>query len=268
MDHNNVLVLGAPGTGKVRLAQFITHDYDTSTLEDHTHSGLVYNGVLLTKYFTLKINLLIEEFPHDRKDPSLDPYESLENWYQEFVSDDMTDLRDVIEGVVFTFSMEDYDETNLNQQLRILGELKELLKSNDAFFVFMGISKSKLEDRTLEAIEDQVIMNGFEFVNYNESGTNEYKEKMGKDRLLEVFETHEWSQRKDSNLSEEEYIKHKQDKMLLMTESLLPSGESAGPLLDVLLKKLQLEKSKVAGMDEKDKKSYVDTLVEEFLEYF
>lgn len=268
MDHNNVLVLGAPGTGKIRLAQFITKDYDTSTLTDKTHSGLVYNGVLLTKYFTLKINLLIEEFPHDRTDPTLHPSKCLKDWYQEFLTDEMADLRDVIEGVVFTFNMDDYEAELLDEQLRLMGELKDLLEENDAFFVVMGISTAEIDQNVLEDIEDQVIMNGFEFVNYNESGTNEFNEKTGRDRLREVFETHEWSQRKDPSLTEEQYMEHKQEKMLLMTESLLPNEESEELPLDVLLKKLQLEKSKVAEMDENDRKAYVDSLVEEYLEYF
>lgn len=263
-----MLILGAPSTGKIRLAQYITEDYDSSTIPDESHSGLVYNCLLVTRYFTLKINLLIEEFPPDRKCLTVDSSLFLETWYQEFCSEDMTDLRDVIEGVVFTFSIDDLNPNEFDQQLHILGEMKEVLKKNDSFFVIMGISKGEIDELGLADIEDQVIMNGFEFINYNASGTNEFKEKLGLDRLREVFETHEWSLLEESNITEEDYVKHKQEKMLLMTESLLPSEEKEGPLLEILMKKLQLEKTKVAEMDDKDKQTYVDSLVEEFLEYF
>lgn len=268
MDHNNILVLGAPGSGKIRLAQFITKDYDTSTIPKDTHSGLVYNTLLVTKYFTLNINLLIEEFPPNRNESTSDIQKCFKNWYEEFCSDDITELREVIEGVVFTLNMDGLDVAKLEDLLLILNDLKQLLIENDCFFVVMGISNGFLSANAITDIEDQVIMNGFEFVNFDESGTNEFKEKVGPDRMQEIFESHEWSQTMKSEITEADYIKHKHEKMLLMSESLLGSEGRQTPLLENLMGKLRLEKAKVTEMDDGDKQNYIESLVEEFLEYF
>lgn len=268
MDRNNVLVLGPPKSGKIRFAQFISGDYETETISDDSHSGLMYKCNLKTKYFSVDVNLLIEEFPESRKEPEEKWISSLQTWFGEFESDTMADLREVIEGVVFTVCVNEWDDNVIKQQLDILSNMKDLLKDNDPFFIVMGVSEHDIEQDTMADLEDLVLLNGFEFVYFNDSGMNEFRDKMGKDRLLEVLETHEWTQKHLTHVSNEDYMAYKKEKMTLMTQGLLQEDDCNIPTLDVLLQKLQIEKLKVEEMKENERKGYVDGLVDEFLEYF
>ncbi|SGZ47838.1 CIC11C00000002070 [Sungouiella intermedia] len=268
MAPNNVLVVGAPKSGKIRLAQHISGDYDTHTIQIDSHSGLIYTFDLTTKYFNVNLNILIEEFPDDRSDVEKDTVICLEEWTSEFSSDEFVELREALDGLVYTFTMEELDMEKFEKQLEFIGKIKELI-GEEAFFVVAGAAGGEVESLIVEEIEDQVIANGFEFVNLQESGMNEYREKVGKDRLMEIFETHDWSNM-EKTVQPEEYTSHKKEKMPEMAKGLLEVEDADDPDFDLerMLQKLRVDKEKVRALDDKEKKDYVDKLVEEYLEYF
>lgn len=270
MAPNNVLVVGAPKSGKIRIAQHISGDHETETILADSHSGLIYACDLTTKYFNVNVNLLIEEFPDDRSvlDKNID--RCLSEWFEEFAAEEFTELREALDGFVYSVSMDKFDLTAFEKQMEIVGQLRELLPE-DAFFVVVGAAAGEVDFLVVDEIEDQVIASGFEFVNLQQSGTNEYREKLGKDRLLEIFETHDWSNM-EKVLQPEEYAAHKRDKLPEMARGLLEFEEldEEAPTFDLerVLHKLRIDKEKVQALDDKDKKEYSDKLVEEYLEYF
>ncbi|GEQ67034.1 hypothetical protein JCM33374_g697 [Metschnikowia sp. JCM 33374] len=271
MRTNNVLVLGPPHSGKIRIAQHITKDLDTSTLQPESHSGLIYNYQLNTKYFSSNVNLLIEEYP-DSRDSHASPVASLQSFYTELKSPEYSELRDALDGLVFTVDFARHSDI-FSDLLDIFIQIKSLLEDNDIFSVVVSCNDS-LSKSTVDMVEDEVISHGFEFVNFSEEGTNEYREKLGKDRLVEIFQSHEWSQT-ENPISDETYTKHKTDKLGPMAESLIANeaDETTDQRLsrvdlDILFAKLKFDKQRAEGMSQEEKKSFVEDLVDNYMEYF
>lgn len=268
MAPNNVLVVGAPKSGKIRLAQHISGDYETETILADSHSGLIYNCDLTTKYFTVNVNILIEEFPDDRNVLEKAVEICFSEWFDEFSAEEFVELREALDGFVYSVSMDKVDMIGFEKQLKIVAKIREIL-GEEVFFVVVGAADGKVGPLVVEEIEDQVIVNGFEFVNLQQSGINEYREKLGRDRLLEIFETHEWSNMEKVPLPEE-YAAHKKDKLPEMAKGLLedPDEEAADFDLERVLQKLRIDKEKFQSLDDKEKREYADNLVKEYLEYF
>lgn len=264
MAPNNVLVLGSPKSGKIRIAQYLSGDYGTETISPESHSGLVYSCDLTTRYFKLSVNLLIEEFPDERSSDN-DPVQCLETWFSEFSTPEFQELRDALDGVVYTVAMEGLHSGSVEAQLDVLGRIKTLL-DDDAFVVVVGCADSDVPDHTADQYEDLAISSGFEFVNLQKSGTNEYMEKQGKERLLEIFHTHLWSDM--DTLAHPEQQNHRREKVAGMAQGLLEVDENDKQIdFERVLEKLRVDKEKVLALQEHEKREYVDQLVEEYLEY-
>lgn len=271
MAPNYVLVLGPQKSGKVRLAQYITGDYGTDTILNASHSGLIYNCDLNTKYFSLNVSILIEEFPENRADAKQDVVQYLNSWFEEFSSEEFLELRKALDGVVYTIPMDKFESKCLEEQLDVVAKIKDLI-DEDSFFVVAGSATGEIDPWTVEEIEDQVISNGFEFVNLQDSGTNEFLEKVGRDRLMEIFQSHMWTDMDKIVQSQEKYVNHKRDKIAGMTKGLLEMENQDKPERDIdlerILQKLRIDKEKVDALKEHEKREFVDKLVEEYLEYF
>lgn len=265
MIPHNVLILGLPNSGKIRLAQYITGDLDTSTILSNSHSGLIYNSDLITKYFKINLNLLLEEYPEERGCPPEESIQHLQTWYTEFANDEYEELREALDGVIFTFNMDHTLPDTLQQSLEVISKIKELLGDWEGFTVVAGTSEKGIEKSEVEAMEDEVILFGFEFVNCNESGTNEFHDKLGKDRVKEVLDTHEWT---NMEFTENDYVNNKESKIDLMTQGLLaPEDDASKMTLDQLFAKLQVEKSKVEGMSSETREAYVQQVIDELIDY-
>lgn len=263
MIPNNVLVLGPPKSGKIRIAQYITNDLDTETIQSHSHSGLIYNCDLTTKYFLVSLNLLIEEYPEERTTGQKEYHEHLEKWQSEFASEEFAELREALDGAIFTFNMESTEPDQLQKSLQVFSKVKDVLGENwEGFCVVAGTSDHPVDELKVEALEDEVLLFGFEFVNFNESGTNEYRDTLGKDRLREVLDTHEWSH--TDSADNEKYMKHKEDKVDAMTKGLLDDEKVS---LDDLFAKLQVERTKVQEMKSEDREAYVQKVIGEMIDY-
>lgn len=263
MVPNNVLIIGPPGSGKIRLAQHISKDLDTGKISENSHSGLIYNCSLTTKYFSTEVNLLIEEYPEERTKPSEEGecLESLQQWSKAFHSEEYEELRDAIDGVIFTIDPSQTSAKTWGKMMEVHSEIKQSLDEG-CFFAAIAAKTDKAE--CLEEFEDECIQHGIEFVYEGETGTNEFKEKLGKDRISEILETHEWSN--VSSSGPEEYVRHKEDKIDQMTKGLLEDDDESIPL-DQLVDKLRLERSKVSDMKPEDRETYVKLVIEELLDY-
>lgn len=262
MVPNNVLILGPPNTGKIRLAQFITNDLDTEPPSE-SHSGLIYACDLKTKYFSTKVNLLIEEFPDSRPAKDEELLKSLEEWTRSFATKEFEELREAIDGFVFTLNPSSMSSAELMNLIHAYSTIKDSVAEECFFAIFVAKSEDR-DDSKLEVLEDECIQNGIEFVYEGDDGINEFKEKQGKDRVLEIFENHEWSQISPSE--PEEFIKRKEEKMESLTQGLLENETNDMPL-DKIVNRLRLEKSKVEGMPKEEKDAYVKLVVEDLMHY-
>lgn len=98
----------------------------------------------------------------------------------------------------------------------------------------------------MEAIEDEVTIHGIEFINFEKSGTNEYRERVGKDRLVELFETHDWTNMELLGEDHSKYQESKVSKLQEMQTSLLNESERNIDLEQMFSKSTWQEKMLVA----------------------
>lgn len=261
MIPNNVLILGPPESGKIRLAQHITKDLGTSTISAKSHSGLIYNHCLKTKYFSTNLNLLIEEFPEERPVEAEKSLDSLREWKGAFESEEYKELRDALDGIIFTINPDQTSKRDWKKIMHCYYEIKNSIDEGSFSFV---IASTTQNTACLEELEDECIQYGIEFIYEGETGTNEFKEKLGNERVREILESHEWSHISPSQ--PQEYVKHKEEKIHSMTRGLL-EPESESVTLDQLVEKLRLERSKVTGMNPEEKENYVNLVIEELIDY-
>lgn len=297
MFPSHVLVVGGPSTGKLRICEeFTTPDLERLQPND-SHSGLIVPFELSTTYYKVNGKLLIDEYPasreglHSMKENEV--LSALRSWGEEFTSGETKELRECLEGLVFcvdaTKSSVKYVESSLEELSRIKGMLDD--ESEEGMWPgFLAVVAPQDDDD----IEDLCISQGFEFISLSSSGVNEFKEKVGKERLRELFETHEWKQMErstkvlsvDDNNSEFESRKRDNISKLGMTVPLLQSndyeddnenenereGEIEGEELDKLdfsaiLLKLNIAKEEIQEMNQSEREEYANKIIADVMNY-
>lgn len=268
MIPNHVLILGYPKTGKIRIADWILSGEKLEDLNAYSHSGLIVKTRLKTNYYLTDLNLLIDEFPSERSNmvnDDLAKFDELKLWYDEFRTPECKELREVLDGFIFTINLDSDSSAYISRCLSLISELKDFLSSegdNDIFVVISAISEQIVP---FEEIEDVAISNGLEFLYFNESGTNEFKEKIGKDRIIEILETHEWRNIEPTN---NDYEKHKMEKLSDMTTKLIEPENGSRMDFTTVLDKLQVAKGKADSIsDVNEKKKYAQTIIDEIIDY-
>ncbi|RKP32783.1 hypothetical protein METBISCDRAFT_25356 [Metschnikowia bicuspidata] len=253
---NNVLIVGPPKTGKLSIAQLLSGDLDCSTVSSKSHSGLVYQHTIETKYFKAMINLLIEEYPETR---DVSPTEqNLAAFVDEIGKPEYQDLRDDLDGILFTIDLNTAADT---QRLRLkqFERIRALFGDQELFYAVVG-NAQKLAAKTVERLEDEIMQSGFEFVDTNASGINEFREKLGPDRLVEILESHEWTDI-DSGPAAASLLP---EDVARMAESLLAEGQVS---FDELLVKIRAERERVKNFDPEEKERAVRDIVEDLMEH-
>lgn len=292
MIPNHVLILGAPNTGKLRICELVScQNLDFSSVDSKSHSGLIFKTDLSTKYYSLMLNLLVDEYPQQRRNSKYDSEEeedkinSLKIWLNEFLSDDFQELREAIDGLIFCFRIDQDSLEYIEKCLSIFSEVRDKLsedRGDGLFSVVVGDSKAR---KINEDVEDLVIPFGFEYVNLFEKGEDEYRDKIGQDRLLEIIETHEWSQMDlKKGRDQDAYDENKRNKISDMTKGLLDvqdkqdgqngqygqdEAQSKQIDLDAVLMKVQQAKQNVNNndMDDDQKEAYVHKVIKDIIDF-
>lgn len=79
MIPNHILILGSPNSGKLRVSKLISNDKDFPEIkENESHSGIIIKTSLSTKYYHIKLNILIDEYPEERNKSVTDEEKLLE----------------------------------------------------------------------------------------------------------------------------------------------------------------------------------------------
>lgn len=281
MIPNHVLILGAPNTGKLRTCQRIVYqNLEFKSVDPESHSGVIFKTDLTTKYYSLKLNLLVDEYPQERRilteseQGETKKLEGLKKWYDEFISDDFQELREAIDGVIFCLNIDSDSLEYIESCMELFSKIREKLdeEGNDNFFsVIVGDSQTS---KINEAVEDLIIPYGIEYVNLFEKGQGEFRDKIGQDRLYEIIETHEWSQmnlKQQSDLSA--YEDRKQKDLNDMTEYLINRKEDEGGIestkmdLGDILVKVQQAKDNIKNMDDKQKEAYANKTINDIIDF-
>lgn len=288
---SHVLVVGGPKSGKLRISSIFCNlkeaDIDPDNFSS-SHSGIIIPCELSTKYYKTSLKLLIDEYPESRdKKSHQDSLGDFIQWKTEFLSKDTKELRDILEGFIFTINVDekldsDYVEGCLEslQSIRLVLD-EELEGTKDSgmwpgFFVVVGTGKIKNFD-----VEDIVISNGFEYVHLEEDGENEFKDKLGKSRIRELLETHEWTEMEKKEKSSVGYESRKMGNLGGMTKSLLGNEdggddddddddedeEESSLDLGAILLKLNIAKEEIKGMNDDEKENHAKKIIDEVMNY-
>lgn len=223
-----------------------------------SHSGIIMKTKLKSLYYTCDVNILVDEYPASRDDvQKQDMYSSLVQWFDDFKSEECKELRDVLQGLIFTVNIDTQSADEVAKTLRLVSEIRELFQDN-FFCLVLGVSS---ERRDVLEIEDIAIENALEFVYFNESGENEFKDKIGKDRIKELLYSHEWE---SLDIDEDTYKQGKVERAEEMTTGLLDDEKVD---LTHVLDKLRSAKLTAADLDGEEKADYVNKVIEEMIDY-
>lgn len=274
MIPNHILILGSPNSGKLRVSKLISNDKDFPEIkENESHSGIIIKTSLSTKYYHIKLNILIDEYPEERNKSVTDEEKllELEKWFNEFKSEEFGELREVLDGLVFTVNMKADSLEFIEKALETVSEIRTSLGDEesqwDGLISIIGSTTQGelVDDDTVEEIEDLVITHGFEFINLNTQGINEFKEKQGKDRVVELIESHEWTNMELLKVNPDQYEKNKMNKVEQMKQNLLEEKESMD--LDVVFSKLSVAKERAEDMTQEQKEKYANEIIEEIIDF-
>ncbi|GME84475.1 unnamed protein product [Ambrosiozyma monospora] len=295
---NQILLVGAPHTNKLTIANEVFNVSQSSLKciidsNNGSHAGLTIEGLPHeTKYYTTELGLFIDEL----EDDSLEKFEI---WLNDFKSDDVKELRDFIQGIVFTIdlnasSVEDIDKIAQHlEQLSTQFDDEFIESSNkqdifqwDGFKIVVGVNKNKtgespIDDEKLLEIEDTILSTGFEFINYNDTReTNEFGDVFGKERFVDIIENTEWRELDRifkpmaAKSKEEEEKTRKELATPLIPKDKEESKDSEEDKLksienmDVILKKLNIARDAVKDMkSEEQKMEYVDNVLKDMFKY-
>ncbi|ODV97846.1 hypothetical protein PACTADRAFT_73523 [Pachysolen tannophilus NRRL Y-2460] len=219
--NNQVLIVGAPHTGKLTLLkELFGVDFKDYNIENDSHSGVVINDIeIKTKYYTTKIGFWIDEF-QERGSSAGNDIEDFAEWCRELSSPSMREIREVLKGLIFTFNM-NADLAQISKKSEHLYELIEIFNqesvdnnnnnndSNDSdvygwegLKIAIGFNKDKvpISEKKLIELDDIFLNNGFEFVWFEEpQSLNNDSSLIGKERVRNILETNDWSNITTSN---------------------------------------------------------------------
>mmetsp|Transcript_5450 Transcript_5450/g.6344 ORF Transcript_5450/g.6344 Transcript_5450/m.6344 type:complete len:284 (+) Transcript_5450:31-882(+) len=282
MIPNHVLVLGAPNTGKLRICELISsRKLDFTSVDSKSHSGLIFKTDLSTKYYSLRLNLLVDEYPQQRNSLECNSEEeeeeeakinALKIWREEFLSDSYQELRQAIDGLIFCIRIDQDSLKYIEESLAVFSDIRDKLiedRGDGLFSVVVGDSNTR---KINEEVEDLVTPFGFEYVNLFEQGQDEFRDKIGLDRLLEIIETNEWSQMDLKKGKDHAYNEKKRNDMGYMTQGLLDDqvGEETKSkqidLEDVLMK-VQEAKKNAKDMEDEQKEAYTNKIIKDIIDF-
>lgn len=281
MFPGHVLIVGEPNSGKLRTAHLIAGDkfiLDNIKIDAASHSGIIVETKLCTKYYDTPLKLLVDEYPENRdkmfsgssKNQEEAKLSGLKAWSHEFLSDECKELRQVLEGIVFCFNIDNDPMTFVDKAMPFIQDVKDCMEQHEdwnGFFVVIGSSSS---GKNNPDVEDIVLSYGIEYISLCDTSTDEDGFKTGKNRVIEVFETNEW---KNTGMqhNDDSYHDSKVKKMAEMTKGLLEDhvpGERVSEIeIDTVILKLRDAKERIKGMDGSEKKRYADKVIEEIIDY-
>jgi len=273
---NHVLIIGPPNSGKLRIADlFLENDVKTtrSEIDEDSHSGIIQVTSLSTKYYTVSLKLMIDEYPSSRHKLSEDEdsIKELIEWKNEFFTHEADELREAIDGIILTFNMNTGESNFLSNLLTQVDDIRARLEEDGNWNGFLAIigtvpTGEGVELFKMDQIEDEVLTRGLEFINFEKSGTNEYRELVGKDRLKELLETHDWSNMELIRDDENKYQNSKIRKFLEMQTSLLNESDRNIDL-EQMFSKINLARENASNLPQAEREKYAKEMVDEFMEF-
>lgn len=241
-------------------------------VSDNSHSGIIFKIARQTKYYKHELSIMVDEYPEKRETETT--LADLNRWKDEFSADEMAELRAALDGFLFCIDVDNESSIeHLDDTMDTLENIYEVLGGIEwpgfiAVVAFGGADH--------ELVEDAATLRGIEYINMELSGVGEFRDKLGRDRLVELLDTHEWS---DMNVGDyDSYDSRKKQMALEMTQPLLESESdntetaekgSAHNVeeFDRIVEKLKQARLKADSLEGEEKEAYAKQVMEDVLLY-
>ncbi|CBX96629.1 hypothetical protein LEMA_P108940.1 [Plenodomus lingam JN3] len=179
-----VLTVGAPDAGVLKLLEELTGSAPEPIAG--TTAGLTHNWRLETKYYTATLPIWIDEIPN------------IVEWRTEFVKPEAGEVITVLGGWIYCFK-KPVQEQELDTIKATMQAIADVIERACGFggdqvclAVAMPQSTTPYLDKTGEQWEELAAEYGFEYVDFEATGKNDFGEAVGVQRVREALEAGEW----------------------------------------------------------------------------
>lgn len=186
-----LLLLGTPACGSLDVTHALT---GSSPSPDASGScaGLTHEWDVRTPYYSATVPLWIDEIPN------------VGEWKNEFMKEEAAEVVRAVGAWVFVFRMGSDgragDGEEVEGTMEALQAVLEVHAGYGAESVLLAVGmpsggkeRVALGREKREEWDDVAMQYGFEFVEFGATGTNEFGEKQGVERLREALEANEWA---------------------------------------------------------------------------
>ncbi|EEB09787.2 recombination protein Irc6 [Schizosaccharomyces japonicus yFS275] len=162
-----LLIIGKRHSGKMSLLQQLTgstpEHLETNT--EDSHAGLTHKFTIKNSYYETDVDVWVDE------------YEDINKTISEYRSDEAKEVREFLAAIIFTFR--EFDETEWKQWENYVENLEEDI----------SVIAVQTEGGRNQNIPDNSIL---EYVVLEETGSNQYNESVGHQRVKEWLQCCDW----------------------------------------------------------------------------
>ncbi|OWP02249.1 hypothetical protein B2J93_1037 [Marssonina coronariae] len=179
-----ILAVSRPDSGLLELIEGLTGTVPTLTTD--SVAGTTHDYPIKTAYYTATVPVWLDEIT----DPS--------SWSADFLAPEAREVLTVLGAFVVCFR-KPINEEGLKEVRALLEGVSEVIKEGCGLMwdgvclaVAMPQSTTPCLEKSGEEWEEVCQEYGFEFVDFEKKGKNEYSEPMGTERLKEALEANDW----------------------------------------------------------------------------
>lgn len=158
----------------------------TPELASDTTAGLSHSWTVETRYYTANVPIWIDEIPH------------VEEWRSEFIKPEAKEVVSVLGAWIFCFRkpVKTDDVHKVKESLKAIADVIERACGYAGDVVCLAVampqSMTPSLNKSSEEWEELCMEYGFEFVDSEAKGKNDFGEEMGIKRIEEALKAHEW----------------------------------------------------------------------------
>ncbi|PQE33458.1 LSM domain-containing protein [Rutstroemia sp. NJR-2017a WRK4] len=149
-------------------------------------AGSTHDYAIKTNYYTATIPIWLDEVSEPQ------------TWSKEFLAPEAREVLTVLGGFIVCFR-KPIDEAGLQETKALLENVAEVVKEGCGYMwdgvclaVAMPQSTTPCLEKSFDEWEDLCQEHGFEYIDFESKGRNEFSEPMGIERLKEALEANDW----------------------------------------------------------------------------
>ncbi|KAJ6268555.1 hypothetical protein PSV08DRAFT_373066 [Bipolaris maydis] len=199
MDIKNprrLLIVGAPDAGVLPLLKELTGSAPEPT--SNTTAGLAHELRIETKYYTATVPIWIDELPN------------VAEWRTEFIKPEAREVVTALGAWVYCFKrpVEEKDVDKVKETMQAISDVIERACGYGGDIACLAVampqSVTPYLDKSHEEWEELAMDYGFEYIDSEKKGKNEFGEATGVQRVREALEAAEWESSAALDFGEDE----------------------------------------------------------------